>query len=117
MRPLKAECVQVANAVLGESPLWDTDQGALYWVDTKRPAIYRYEPQRGQTAQWPMQEEAGCIGFAGKGRLVFAGAAGIGLLELGMGRLNTISNPESYLGENQFNDGKVDRAGRFWSAR
>ena len=49
------------------------------------------------------------------GQMVFADAAGFGLLNLLSGESTRIANPESELQGNRFNDGKVDRAGRFWA--
>lgn len=108
-------CVQAANATLGESPLWDPVAACLYWVDIKRPAVYRYEPAKGQTGVWPLPQAVGCVGLAGLGRLVVADAAGIAWLDLRSGVLDRIADPEPELSLNRFNDGKVDRAGRFWA--
>ena len=49
------------------------------------------------------------------GQLAFADAAGFGLLNLSSGELTRIADPEGDLPGNRFNDGKVDRAGRFWA--
>ena len=33
--------------VLGESPFWDEDGAALWWVDIRAPAIHRWSPASG----------------------------------------------------------------------
>ena len=43
--------VQAANAMLGEAPV-GTHRSILFWVDVLRPAVFRYEPARGQTGAW-----------------------------------------------------------------
>jgi L-arabinonolactonase len=108
-------CIQPANAILGEGPSWDTAESVLYWVDIKRPAIFRWDPKKGQTGHWPMSEPIGCVSAAQSGRLVFADASGFGFLDLNSGELFRIFDPESDRPQNRFNDGKVDRAGRFWA--
>jgi sugar lactone lactonase YvrE len=109
------ECVQAANALLAESPVWDAHRGLLFWADVERAAIFRWDPRRGQTGFWPMPELLGCIAPTRSGNLLFAGARGIGLLDVETGAIERVVHPEASLPENRFNDGKVDRMGRFWS--
>jgi len=111
----KIHCIHPANAILGEGPSWDPAQGVLYWVDIQRPAIFRWDPKYGQTGHWPMPKPVGCLSPASPGRLVFADADGFGFLDLETGDISRIADPESDLPQNRFNDGKVDRAGRFWA--
>ncbi len=108
--------IQAANAILGEGPTWDPVEGVLYWVDIKRPAIFRWDPRVGQTGHWPMPNPIGCASKAERGRMVFADSAGFGMLELHTGEISRIACPEGDQPQNRFNDGKVDRAGRFWAA-
>jgi len=108
-------CIQAANAIIGEGPSWDASEGVLYWLDIKRPAIFRWHSEKGQTGFWPMPHPVGCAVSAGKDRLVFADAEGFGFLSLASGALERIAELEGDLQRNRFNDGKVDRAGRFWA--
>ncbi len=110
-----AVCIQAANAIVGEGPNWDSTRGVLYWVDIKRPALFRWDPEVGQTGHWPMPKPVGCVSPAGSGRLVFADSDGFGVLEPSTGEISRMANPEIDLPQNRFNDGKVDRAGRFWA--
>jgi sugar lactone lactonase YvrE len=109
------QCVWAANAILGEGPIWDAAAQCLYWIDIKRPAIYRFEPARGQTGVWPLPKPVGCITPAADGRFVLADENGFAWLDAGSGELTRIADPEPEHPENRFNDGKVDRAGRFWA--
>jgi sugar lactone lactonase YvrE len=109
-------CIQSANAVLGEGPSWDARRGVLYWVDIKRPAVFCFDPARGQVGHWPMINAVGCVApMRDAERLVFADSAGFGFLNLQTGATTHIGNPERDVAGNRFNDGKVDRAGRFWA--
>lgn len=110
------QCIQPANAILGEGPSWDIRRGVLYWVDIKRPAVFCFDPARGQIGHWPMVNAVGCVApTRDPERLVFAGSAGFGFLDLGTGETTRIVEPESDIPGNRFNDGKVDRAGRLWA--
>lgn len=109
-------CVQQANAILGEGPVWDRRLGVLYWVDIMRPAVFRFEPGVGQTGYWPMPTMVGCVALTSlPQRLVVADEQGLGFLELTTGELRRIGGQEIELVGARFNDGKVDRAGRFWA--
>jgi sugar lactone lactonase YvrE len=48
------------------------------------------------------------------GRLIFADADGFGILDPASGEISRIADTEKDRAHNRFNDGKVDRAGRFW---
>jgi L-arabinonolactonase len=109
------ECVQQANAILGEGPIWSVAEQVLYWVDIQRPAVFRFDPSRGQTGHWPMKSHVGFVAPARSGGLVYAGADGFGLLDLNTGETRSIGHPEAGTPGNRFNDGKVDRGGRVWA--
>ena len=109
------QCVQVANAVLGECPVWDHRARALYWIDVKRPAVYRWEPEGGQSGQWRMPVMIGCLGLCESSRGLIADVEGFGFLDIRSGQVSRLSDPEPDLAANLFNDGKVDRRGRFWA--
>jgi len=112
----EVNCIQPANAILGEGPSWDSAAGVLYWLDIKRPAIFRFDPALGQTGHWPMPRPVGCVAPTRSAqRLVFADADGFGFLDLSTGGISRITDPEKHLPGNRFNDGKVDRQGRLWA--
>jgi len=111
----EVECVQQANALLGEGPTWDCAEGVLYWVDIKRPALFRWSPMGGQTGLWPMPLPVGFASPAQSGGMVFGDMNGFGFLDLTTGEITRIGDPESDLPQNRFNDGKVDRSGRVWA--
>ncbi len=109
-------CVWPAAAVLGEGPLWDEDEEALYWVDIEAPAVRRYAPATGATESWPMPERIGCIARRrDRGGFVAGFKSGLAFLDLSGGRIERIGDPEPDLPDNRFNDGKCDGAGRFWA--
>ena len=110
------QCIQTANAILGEGPVWDSRAGILYWVDIKRPAVYRFDPRVGQTGHWPMSRPVGCIAPTRSAEhLIFADTDGVGLLNLTTGLIVRIADVEQHQPHNRFNDGKVDPNGNLWA--
>jgi sugar lactone lactonase YvrE len=55
------------------------------------------------------------LGFRQKGGFVCAGRDGFYFWSPGENILHPITNPEEHHPESRFNDGKVDRMGRFWA--
>jgi sugar lactone lactonase YvrE len=41
---MEIEVVLDEGATIGESPTWVSAESALYWIDVKKPALYRYDP-------------------------------------------------------------------------
>src|SRR5262249_21426293 len=108
-------CVLAANALLGEGPLWDAAERALYWVDIKGRLVPRFDPARGEDRQWRVPEAGGSPAVRGRGGLVLALSSGFHLFDPATGVTEPIVDPEPDRKENRFNDGKPDRQGRFWA--
>jgi sugar lactone lactonase YvrE len=53
------ELVVDAKAGIGESPLWCADQGALYWLDVKAPALYCTDVTTLETTSWCLPSDIG----------------------------------------------------------
>ncbi len=112
----KPEVVAGGNAILGESPLWSPAEAALYWVDIDNPTIHRLDPATGARERWPIETEIGSIGLAGPRRMIAGLRTGAHYVDLETGRIEPICDPEGEgrFNRNRMNDGKIDRAGRFW---
>ncbi len=111
-----AEVVVRESCVLGESPIWSVAEQALYWVDVLNPAIHRYDPATGTHDRWLVETEIGSIGLASGKHLVAGLRMGFALYDLGSSKFEIIDDPAGggRLNTMRLNDGKVDRAGRFW---
>jgi L-arabinonolactonase len=46
------ECILDCQAELAEGPVWDPEDGVLYWVNIKAREIHRYDPATGKDRQW-----------------------------------------------------------------
>jgi sugar lactone lactonase YvrE len=112
--------IQVEVAVrgadqLGECPLWDEREAMLWWVDARFPAVKRLDPATGAVMMLVLPEIVGSIALREGGGMLAATKSGIHLLDPASGALEKKVDPETHLPDNRFNDGRCDRAGRFWA--
>ncbi|MEO7787544.1 MAG: SMP-30/gluconolactonase/LRE family protein [Sphingomicrobium sp.] len=102
------------KALLGEGPLWVARDAALYWVDIKGHRIFRLDDAGRR--EWSTPMRVGSIAPRAGGGFVAGTEDGFFTFELGEEAIFTaIGDPEAHLPDNRFNDGKVDRHGRFWA--
>lgn len=107
-------CVADVHAVLGEGPVWVSQEAALYWVDIKGRTIFRLDDE-GTLDQWATPFRVGSLAPRTSGGFIAGTDQGIASVDLKAGRFEIVENPEVHLPDNRFNDGKVDRHGRFWA--
>ena len=108
-------CVVEAGNRLGEVPVWDVAEQALYWVDIEGRLLQRYTPSTGAVERWAMPERIACFALRESGGLIVAFASGIAFYDLETGEIDWIARPEADRPGNRFNEGKCDRRGRFWT--
>lgn len=107
-------CVADVHAVLGEGPVWVAREKALYWVDIKGYKIFRLD-ESGGFGEWSTPFRVCSLVPRASGGFIGGTDKGIALIDPGAGHFEIIENPEQHLPHNRFNDGKVDRQGRFWA--
>ncbi len=107
-------CVADVKAVLGEGPVWVARERALYWVDINGRKVFRLDEQ-GAVRSWDMPARIGCLAPRAGGGFIGGTDQGLAWIDLETGRIDIFANPEADLADNRFNDGKVDRRGRFWA--
>ena len=110
----EVECVLRMQNTFGESPVWSAEERVLYWVDVKAPAVHRLEPGSGDLRTWPMLEDIGSIALRREGGLIAGMRSGFYTINLSTGTRQLVANPLLNEPMLRFNDGKCDRAGRFW---
>jgi sugar lactone lactonase YvrE len=108
------EVVLDAHAIIGESPTWVADEQALYWIDVKRPALYRFDPATGANRDWPLTSDVGAFALMPGGASLVALREGIHRLDLTSGSLDLLAPPPFDPALFRFNEGACDVAGRFW---
>lgn len=99
---------------LGESPVWCTREQALYWVDTRAPALRRFIPSRNAVDSWKTPELIGSIALRERGGVLAAMESSIFTFDIGTKTFSAFAQPEKPEKRLRYNDGKADRHGRFW---
>ena len=112
--PSDCECVQRIAATCGESPMWSVREQALYWTDNVGGRIHRLEPESGDAESFLLGQDVMAIGVRERGGLVLALAKQLAFYEP-RGEPELLIDVEPDQPRNRFNDGKVDRRGRFWA--
>jgi D-xylonolactonase len=107
------DCIADVRAILGEGPTWVAREAALYWVDIVGRKVFRWTEAKG-TQTWEPPLPITALAPRIDGGFVGAGHDGFLAFEFG-GEITVLDNPEPDREGNRSNDGKVDRAGRFWA--
>ncbi|HEY0626651.1 MAG TPA: SMP-30/gluconolactonase/LRE family protein [Allosphingosinicella sp.] len=107
-------CVANVKAVLGEGPIWVEREQALYWVDIKGRKIFRLR-EGDKLDQWDTPMGIGSIAPRANGGFIAGTDQGFAEIDPERGVFDVRGTPEESRPDNRFNDGKVDRSGRFWA--
>jgi len=103
---------RVAN-LIGDSPIWHPDSGALYWIDILAPAILRLGSD-GVTQSFPMPDVIGALVADLDGRFVAAFSNAIAPFDPQTNSLGERVRVDGIHFGYRFNDGAIDRVGRLW---
>ena len=99
---------------LGEGPLWDPLEEALYWVDSLAPMLYRHDFADACTRSWRLPgRTVGSLALRATGGLVLAMDQGLYLFDAASGKAESIAQPLAGKHGLRLNDGKVDPFGFF----
>jgi sugar lactone lactonase YvrE len=100
---------------LGEGPIWNSTEQALYWVDILDGTFWRYHPASDSHEIFYVGVPIGVMAFRAGGGLVMATKQGFAIWDEEQRQLKVIANPIADQEHMRFNDGAVDCAGRFWA--
>lgn len=113
MKGFSIEIALDAQNGVGESPIWDHEQQALYWVDITGKSIHRYDPSSARRQHWKTDDFPTAVALVEKqNSAILALAGGVSLFDFS-GTMTPFSAPDNHAG-NRLNEGKCDPAGRFW---
>jgi L-arabinonolactonase len=110
--------VDTPRCIIGEGPVWDVAEQALYFIDILGKKVLRFDPASGETREWTVPEVIGSMalresaGRAGGSALV-ALATGVHTLDFESGACAMLATSSDLNEMVQLADGKVDRRGRF----
>ena len=110
-------CIWAADAALGEGTCWSERAQALWWVDILGHRLLRYRPHDGERRSWMFDEEISAVAerATGPGLIVTLRHAYTLFDPDAPGAApHMLHRPADEPTTNRFNDGKCDRAGRFW---
>jgi L-arabinonolactonase len=112
---LEIQCIYHAHALLGESPVWSENENCLYWVDIEGRTFNKFDPITSNNIATKTQTRISALALREKGGFIVATDSGFQFYNLEENSLIQIGDPEDDLPNNRFNDGRCDRAGRFWA--
>lgn len=107
------EHVLSLNHSIGEGPLWHPVEQALYWCVIDEDTFYRWKPGSETVERLKTPYQIGCFGFHEDGAILLA--TRIGFVSYRDGDSRPFEDNIAYRPASRFNDGAVDRAGRFWA--
>jgi sugar lactone lactonase YvrE len=109
------EHVLAVQCEAGESPRWDAEGQLLYWADIVDPHLYCFNPQTRELNTYPCSVPVTGIGLRKAGGLILASKTGLYLLDASFQTYTFLVDPEAHKPNVRFNDGMVDRQGRYWA--
>ena len=115
MNAVQATCAVDCKNVLGEGAVWCPREQLLWWIDISSPTLWRLDPRTARVDHWPLPKRPGSFALRNKGGFLIAFRDGLATLDTPGGQLQWLDAPGLALGDERFNDGKADRAGRFWT--
>jgi len=110
---VEIESVADIRCDVGEGVFWDEASAALWFVDIPAGRLYRLKD--GTLDHRDFGEPIGCAALDAAGNPVVALKHDIARIDWATGARTRIARPETDRPGNRFNDGAVDRQGRFWA--
>jgi L-arabinonolactonase len=110
---MKITKVDTQRCIIGEGPVWDVAEQALYFIDILGKKVLRFDPATGATKSWDVPEIIGSMALRAGGGAVLALANGVHTLDFESGACTMLATSADLNDMVQLADGKVDRRGRF----
>ncbi|WP_167046794.1 SMP-30/gluconolactonase/LRE family protein [Salinibacterium sp. ZJ454] len=111
---MKVSAINVPRTALGEGPVWDEIEQALYYVDASNFRIHRYDPLTGHQRHWQFESRTSALALREGGGFVVVLDDGVFLVDAEGGERRLLADPEgSRDTRSDYNDAKVDPQGRF----
>lgn len=112
--PLTAEVELETRSLLGEGAFWNYKTEELYWVDIEGKKLNIYNPKTKINRSISMPSLIGTVVPYNKNEAVVALLDGVYKVNLQTEEVALLSDVESDMPENRFNDGKCDPNGNLW---
>lgn len=100
---------------LGESPLWSSATGELYWIDFYGPTVRRLS-EDGCRNEWRLSQfsSIGSLVLCEDARVLIATDNGVYFFDPQSGAVEFFADPNRGRVDLPYNDAKVDRRGNYW---
>jgi L-arabinonolactonase len=110
---MKITRIDVPQCLVGEGPVWDVGEQALYWIDILGRKVLRYDPESETVRTWDVPDIIGSMALNTNGGAIVALATGVHKLDFETGACTMLATSPDLNSMVQLADGKVDRRGRF----
>ncbi len=108
------EIVVDGKDILGEVPLWCQRTAKLWWIDVRRPSLQSFDPASRQHETYILPLPiVGSYALRDSGGFLLAADDGLYAYRPDTGAVDVLVAFRDHP-KNRYNDGKADRAGRFW---
>jgi len=98
---------------VGETPLWIPEEQALYWIDVEGKRVHRAAGAARSVQTFALDFPITALARRASGGWIAAAKTGLYFWDHRTGRSEFIVNPVADRPDLRFNDGAVDREGRF----
>jgi L-arabinonolactonase len=105
--------IETQRCIIGEGPVWDVTEQALYFIDILGKKVLRFDPASGETRDWALPDVIGSMALRVGGGAVVALTNGVHSLDFESGACTMLATSSDLNEMVQLADGKVDRRGRF----
>lgn len=110
---MKITRLPLARCSVGEGPVWDEAEQALYYIDILEKRVLRWDPASGEHRSWDVPAMVGSMALRARGGAIVALPDGIHALDFDTRAVTPFALFDPADPAIQLADGKVDRAGRF----
>ena len=112
---MQVDILDNSISTLGEGPLYNDKQNAIFWCDIKNNCIYSHNLITKQKNRYSFISQVGSFAFCEDDKQMIVGTKdGIVYYDFLTQKTTPLIHPESHLPSNRLNDGKCDAKGRFF---
>ncbi len=110
---MKISQLETPQCMIGEGPVWDVAEQALYFIDILGKKVLRFDPASDETRTWDVPDVIGSMAIREGGGAIVALTNGVHALDFESGAVTPLALSDLLDERAQLADGKVDRRGRF----
>lgn len=105
--------IDAVRCSVGEAPVWDEAEGALYFLDIPRQQVLRLDADAQGLRTWDCPAPPTALALGNRGQVLVACGDAILCLDLASGLIDPLARAPAQPANATLNDGRVDRQGRF----